>query len=187
MQAKAPAGLGSDADFHLGLDLVDGRHLESRQRRRHHRNSEHGMQIGAVAEKQILRATGAQWKKCRDRRRKTRDERAQGLAFARKANARAVSRLRDIDPDKRSVPRGQKHARNPRMRAHGFRSSAADLTTGEVSSSRSKILRAARGRRRRTTSRSSAWCRLAPVPEKDSQVTETNLIWAVLPVKAPQA
>src|SRR6185437_6798757 len=92
--AEAPSGLGSRRHFHLGLALVDGRHLElTAQGCGHHRDRHAAMQVGAVALEELMR--------------REREENIEvtggtaahtGFAFAGKANAGAVFHaLRDVD------------------------------------------------------------------------------------------
>src|SRR6185437_13363347 len=92
--AEATGGLGSRRHLHLGLALVDGRHLElTAQGCGHHRDRHAAMQVRAVALEELMR---------REREENIevtgRTAAHAGFAFAGKANARAVFHaLRDVD------------------------------------------------------------------------------------------
>ena len=153
-EAEAAPGLGAGRHLDPRLAAVDRRHLEfAAQRRRHHRDRNTAMQVGAVALEERVRGERQENIEVAGR-----PAAHAGLAFAGEANAGAVLDAgRDVDRQ-RALARDPSRARAGRARVFDHLAAALADRTGALE--REEALGVADAAvAAADADRSSAWCR----------------------------
>jgi len=180
MQCESAGRTGLPRDFHLGLALVDGRHLEfAAQRSRHHRNRHPAVQVGAIALEELM--GGERQENVEIAGGPAADA---GLALAGQPDAVPSSTPCGILTD-----RFRSRVTRPEPTQDGQGSSMVWPRPWQPGQVRSRVKNPCACRTRpappQVEHAFGLVPALAPMPEQDSQVTETGIsIWAVLPRKA---